>query len=77
MKYFLLLSCLVLCGCDSVDQVPAVRQRDPVNIYEGWNISSNLNTIEYSGCEYVTSQVHNGYSITHKGNCKFCAERNK
>lgn len=28
-------------------------------------------------CEYIQYDVQNYYAVTHKGNCKFCAKRNK
>lgn len=34
---------------------------------------SNPRIIEYDGCEYVKR----GYGLTHKGNCKYCKERNE
>lgn len=34
-------------------------------------LSSCMRTIEYDNCEYVKK----GFSISHKGNCKYCAER--
>jgi len=32
--------------------------------------------IEIDSCEYVISYVYCGHSICHKGNCKFCIQRN-
>lgn len=34
-------------------------------------LSSCTRTIEYDNCEYVKR----GFSISHKGNCKYCAKR--
>lgn len=34
-------------------------------------LSSCTRTIVYDDCEYVEK----GFSIAHKGNCKYCAER--
>tara|TARA_R110000868_G_scaffold55896_3_gene173475 strand:- start:542 stop:808 length:267 start_codon:yes stop_codon:yes gene_type:complete len=32
--------------------------------------------VEYDGCEYVaTGTTYNSRSVTHKGNCKYCAAR--
>lgn len=36
-----------------------------------------LKTIEYDGCEYVITEYDRGYSIAHKGNCKYCEERRR
>lgn len=38
-----------------------------------------IKTIEYDGCEYLEYSPNRGSSyrcLTHKGNCKRCAERN-
>lgn len=34
---------------------------------------TSISTIEYAGCEYV---LYRGSGVTHKGNCKYCADRN-
>lgn len=36
-----------------------------------------LSTIEYQGCEYVVMQSHlqQHGTMSHKGNCRFCKER--
>lgn len=31
--------------------------------------------VEIDSCEYLQSGVNGGYAYTHKGNCKYCAER--
>jgi len=34
-------------------------------------------TVEIDGCEYLLAGWGNTVVFTHKGNCKFCAQRNK
>jgi hypothetical protein len=38
-------------------------------------VDFNATIIEIDSCEYIISHVYGGYSITHKGNCKYCKER--
>jgi len=41
--------------------------------------TDKLSIVEIDGCEYIVCNDRNnsGITITHKGNCKFCVERNK
>ena len=43
------------------------------------NAYDKLSIVEIDGCEYIVCNDRNnsGITITHKGNCKFCVERNK
>ncbi len=42
------------------------------------NIIGRFEIYEIDSCEYVVSNIgFNSAVITHKGNCKFCANRNK
>ena len=34
-----------------------------------------ITVIEFDSCEYVGFFDESGYHYTHKGNCKYCAER--
>lgn len=36
-----------------------------------------LKIVEVDGCEYLFGEWGNATVLTHKGNCKFCKERNK
>jgi hypothetical protein len=61
--------CLILYGCDSfIARKVSVKQ----TYYDRYQYK----VVEIDSCEYVVSMVHHGYSICHKGNCKFCLERN-
>ena len=60
----LLLSAVFLSGCDSGangDKVPLGNR--------------TIQTIEYDSCEYVYLRRYGSVAITHKGDCKFCADR--
>lgn len=61
-----LLVAIIFCGCDSGlngDRIPLGNR--------------TIQTIEHDGCEYVYLRRYGSVSITHKGNCKFCAERSE
>jgi len=59
---------------DVVYHVPVIHTSDKQNMV-------NLRVVEIDSCEYLignTSCGYQGYSyMTHKGNCKYCAERRK
>lgn len=45
--------------------------------YQDW-ASRELMTIEYDGCEYVTTGLISANAVlAHKGNCKYCARRKR
>lgn len=64
------LSATVFCSCD--DKV-APRA-------DGEQGAKNYSIKVIDGCEYIECDYglidHRVYSLTHKGNCKYCAERN-
>ena len=63
---YVLFASIILCGCEKDGEVIST-----VN-------NRNIKTYVIDECEYVGSVVGEGGDIlTHKGNCKFCAERNK
>lgn len=39
--------------------------------------SGNIVIVEFDNCEYIFCHATSGWGITHKGNCKYCAERAK
>ena len=68
-KLILLLAlAFVMCGCNYSKTEPLKTSNDICNI-NGWN----CRIIEIDGCEYIQG----GYMLSHKGNCKYCAERRK
>jgi hypothetical protein len=67
MKKLILLLALafVMCGCVSKNQDGSIKLNT--------GNSSNPQVIIIDSCEYI----HWNYGLSHKGNCKFCAERHK
>lgn len=69
-----LLVAVIFCGyCDikrANEHSQVFKKSVDVNGYQ-------ISIIEFDSCQYLISG--DGYSqmITHKGNCKFCAERSK
>lgn len=63
---YVLLASVILCGCEKDGEViSTVNNRD-------------IKTYTIDECEYIGSVVGgNRDFLAHKGNCKFCAERNK
>ena len=64
------LSATVFCSCkDKKSAKP-----------DGEDGSKNYSVKVIDGCEYIECDYgvidHRVYSLTHKGNCKYCAERN-
>lgn len=58
---------LLLAGC-----LPTKQES-----YQDW-ASRELETIEYDGCEYVTSRLRKANAVlAHKGNCKYCTKRKR
>lgn len=67
---YVLLVAVIFCGCESknvtVEQTTTTINGRDMKIY----------TID--SCEYIgTIYGNNADVLTHKGNCKFCAERSK
>ena len=65
MKKLILLLALefVMCGCNDANITYTKSQRT----------TNEVGVFEFDSCEYIT--LYRG--ISHKGNCKFCAERRK
>ena len=81
MKKLLFLSLLFLASCNSE---PEVDTTEETSNDEGSYMMFEYGTVdeyhiqEIDGCEYILvngSDAHEP-AFTHKGNCKFCAERN-
>jgi hypothetical protein len=63
---YLVLTCVFSVGCTRGD---SLKNQNSFNDYE---------VIVIDECEYINWGVSYGYmNITHKGNCKYCAERAK
>ena len=86
MKHFIIgfmaLVIIFLTGCAE----PAKHQE---NVYwakridvhwtdeDGYEGAECFTIIEIDGCEYLLAQHDRSRIVTHKGNCRFCRERNK
>jgi hypothetical protein len=69
--FYALLVVVIFCGCESTsyDKQPTIYSNGEM---------SDLKIYVIDSCEYVGKL--RGYQsdvLTHKGNCKFCAERSK
>lgn len=74
---------LSLSSCDLNDSLTNSQKR---LIKEGWviipmewqgepTVSLIVRIVEIDRCEYLVTDYDRGYSLAHKGNCKFCEER--
>ena len=61
----------ILSSCEEVN-TPKTTTRFVVK--EGYH---PLTLVEVDSCEYLLGEWGNATVLTHKGNCKFCLERNK
>ena len=68
---YVLLVAVIFCGCGNVDSNRV--QKETLESEFGAGIS--VMTID--SCEYVWVKRGYGGGLSHKGNCKFCAERSK
>ncbi len=60
----IILIVLLLSSCEK-------KEKNKENYVDGFHI------VVVDSCEYIcTTRVHSGY-MAHKGNCRFCAERNR
>lgn len=85
----LIITIFALCGCVENSQINTPNQKcTQLNIpkRECNKVKSNFgkiyNVVEIDSCEYLvkhsnTYYGHDVISITHKGNCKYCRERNR
>ena len=60
------LLAVIFCGC-----------QNPEDMKDEKKFKGGYTSIVIDSCEYITSYVYMGESICHKGNCRFCRERNK
>lgn len=71
MKWLVLFLLLLLVGCDSDPKYPRVDQKD-VGVSIG---SYYLHETSIDGCDYLFIDGYRSFSMTHKGNCKACANK--
>ena len=71
---YVLLVAVIFCGCDDMNRAEerskVFKTAVEVNGYQ-------ISIIEFDSCQYLISGVGYSQMMTHKGNCKFCAERSK
>jgi hypothetical protein len=75
MNKILLVFVLILCGCSgNFKENKTVGNELQL---EGSSFHLKIREFEYQGCEYIAIGSGCYLTITHKGNCKHCMERNK
>ena len=81
---YLLLVAVLFCGCETGE--PGIQKEKIISakrIDIQWFDENGSNRIEeftiitIDSCEYLLARYDRSRMITHKGNCKFCAERSK
>jgi hypothetical protein len=77
--FALLLLISIFCGCEnkSIEKVDKLYPViDKIETPDGYS-TKNIKVYVIDECEYIGS-VYNAQNdiLTHKGNCKFCAQRN-
>jgi hypothetical protein len=68
---FILLITIFFSGCYKIN---TNKKESNFVLIQGQN---PLKIVEIDSCEYLLGEWGNATVLTHKGNCKFCAERNK
>lgn len=79
---FVLLVAVIFCGCgDTAKQKENVRSAKSIDVHwlneNGDSTKEEFTVIQIDSCEYLVADYANRRMITHKGNCKFCAECSK
>lgn len=82
MKYVILVAVLLLCGCGGGSnnaEIVTTTNGKALKVNSGIIATDNYRIIEfeYDGCEYIAFGSGSYFSVTHKGNCKYCQQRNK
>ena len=75
MKYLFLLLLAFALGCNATK----TEVKDGSLHIEGYPElhSYKVREFEYKGCEYLAIGSGHSLTVTHKGNCKYCQQRNK
>lgn len=77
---FLLIS-IILFGCTQPQTINNIQQKtiNSLGKFPYNSILDELVVVEIDNCEYIVCNAYanKDITITHKGNCKFCNERNK
>jgi hypothetical protein len=74
-KLIFLLALFALTSCDDHQGMGAVNETNTAGFEADYRV------VVIDSCEYIIYDIHKAYVgygyMAHKGNCKFCAERNK
>jgi hypothetical protein len=77
---YVLLVAVIFCGCGQ-ETINKAEQTYSDNKAHEIFIGVNYQIVEIDSCEYIIGRddggYNGGYFLSHKGNCKFCAERSK
>ena len=81
VKLFAILTSAVFCGCiEPAKQKESIISAKRIDINwvdeNGDNSEEQFTVITIDSCEYLLANYDRSRMITHKGNCKFCAQRN-
>ena len=70
ISFYAILVAVIFCGCETIN----VTVEETITRINGRHISIYV----VDSCEYI-GNIYGGHGdwATHKGNCKFCAERSK
>ena len=84
MKQILLLLTVVMFGCSQPNQQTNQTQKQFMSTKVIGHFPYNPNidalvVVEIDDCEYIVCNAYSNkdITITHKGNCKYCIERNQ
>lgn len=73
---YVMVVSVIFCGCGPINSKQQKKvEATQINAYEVSIEGVQILTID--SCEYVWCKNGYGAGLTHKGNCKFCAERIK
>ena len=69
LRLILFTAIIIICCCLSCSRGELLKNEDRFDRYD---------IIVIDSCEYIQWGMSYGYlSVTHKGNCRYCAKRNK
>lgn len=78
----LILMTVILCSCEEpAKQQESITSSKKIDLKwtaeDGYTYEEQFTVIAIDSCEYLFCHYDKSRSVTHKGNCKFCIERNK
>lgn len=84
IKIFTFLLCIILlASCEVDNNTPVITydnefQKTTLEVRDNYYGNATYTTIKtIDSCEYIVSRTSHGFAtFCHKGNCKFCKERN-